>query len=520
MALAILGGGLVMPDVAGAQPLEPDADSGDQGGDPAEPAGNEIDQAVAAALLQRAQLLFAQNDVENAKDLLIEALGRRPVGQVASDIIDLLRAANKQLGLPLDDGMSGQSRASSGSGTPEKPYGTTSDPFDTPGVGDGGEPVDPYGDGPGSDGDDVASADGAGDSDPEAEPDTEEPLSDMSDPAADDQSKARRTLLAYGGLYGFLTGMALAGPEDDFGEVPGSAVAAGLAVGVAGMLTGHYLAKKKGYTEAQSAVIGWSGISGGLAFAFFSDLATGIDDSSTNDIYGGIALGGLLGAGAGYLIADRIQPSVGDVSLVSSMGLYGLTGGLLLGAAMDPVETEAYSINALIGSAAGVAAGLYAAQRIDTTRERMVWIDAGAGAGALAPWLLIYPAVEGDGGTQTVGFLSLVGMFGGGYLAWRLTRDMQPAADDGGSRRNRGDEDDDDEDVLEEDEDEDEQTIDSLELARRRAASLPPPPGLIQRTADGRWRMGPPALRPAENPVLAPRTGKPGLALDVLSGRF
>ncbi|MEM9493275.1 MAG: hypothetical protein AAGC55_29260, partial [Myxococcota bacterium] len=139
----------------------------------------------------------------------------------------------------------------------------------------------------------------------------------------------------------------------------------------------------------------------------------------------------------------------------------------------------------------------------------------GAAAGAAVPWVLIFPLANsedsGSGPRQVTAALSAGGLLAGAYLAWRATRDM-----DG---RRAADPQEDDEDIDEEDVDEGEKEGDD---SRRigRLGSAPPPPGLVQRHADGRWSLGVPLVRPAGDLRLAPRPGKPGLAVDVLSGHF
>ena len=489
----------------------------------------EIDQAVASALFQRARFLFGQGAYKDAKVLVIESLERSPDGPVARDATALLRAANKKLGLALDHGMpaSRPSASKPGDTSPGEladPYDDTIDVTTDSNLGDKprddwGESIDPYASS--SDPDTASgSSDSAGSVDGVDNPDSlgesgsttrsafyddEQEAPDPELDHADDLDRGRRTLTAYGGLYGLVAGLALAGPQDDFGEVGGAPIVLGAALGAAGVAGGYYLARRHPYTEGQAATIGWAGIWGGALLGYLTDVATGVGDSTTNEIYKGVALGGLAGTGAGMGLASKLDPSVGDVALASSFGLYGMTGGLLLGVAIDPPESEAYSINALIGTSVGLAVGLYAAQKLETTRRRMLWVDLGAAAGAVTPWILVYPLLgnsnsdfeDNSGGKQAVGLLSAIGLAAGGYVAWRLTRKM-----DGNYR----------------------EISRARPLTRRArtvaATSLPPPPGLLQRHADGSWQVGALSLRPAANPALTPARGAHSLAVDLLGGRF
>jgi hypothetical protein len=180
--------------------------------------------------------------------------------------------------------------------------------------------------------------------------------------------------------------------------------------------------------------------------------------------------------------------------VVNSLGLYGMTTALLLGVVMDPKESEGFSINALVGGAIGIGAGMYAAGRIDTSRRRMLYVDLGASAGALVPWLLVYPVVsDDDGGAQITGLISALGLVVGGYATWRLT-----------ARMDRG------------------ETIGRKRMAGAAgAARLAPVPGLIQRDSAGQWGVGMLTLRPmVTHPLLAPASGAPGLGVDLVGGRF
>jgi hypothetical protein len=114
----------------------------------------------------------------------------------------------------------------------------------------------------------------------------------------------------------------------------------------------------------------------------------------------------------------------------------------------------------------------------------MLRVDLGALAGAVAPWVLVYPLMaDSDSRTdeKTAGALSLVGMTGGAVIAWFLTRNMDASDDES-------------------------------------ADVEPPVPALVQRDGRGRWQIGAPVLGPAGDPALSPHTG--GLGVSLLGGRF
>jgi hypothetical protein len=139
----------------------------------------------------------------------------------------------------------------------------------------------------------------------------------------------------------------------------------------------------------------------------------------------------------------------------------------------------------LLGAGVGIGVGIYAAPRLDVSRERMLWVDLGAGLGMVTPWVLIYPAVAdstSEADEQTVGVISAVGLLAGGYLAWRLTADM-----------------------------------DEKEIVAQK--QLPAMTGLLQHTAGGAWAMGVPLPRLPDS-ALGPRTRGFSMAIDLVSGQF
>lgn len=431
------------------------------GGDTASDPQAEIDAAVAAALYERGRYLFGSGDWKNAKQMFIESLERSPKGPQSEQALAMLRSANEKMGMDLDNGI-----PVAGSGDdPIDPYADDDDddgPLD-PYADDDDDPIDPYGD-----------DDGPG---PGVEPPIEDGLTQS------DIRKARRTLYLWGGAYGFTAGLALAGPNNDDGEMGGGALLAGIVGGAAGVGAAYYLSRDREISRGQANGISLAGVWGGVTFGFLADVFTGTEDTTTNDVYKGVALGGLAGTGLGIYYARRVDPSEGDVAVTNSLMMYGTAGGLLLGLAMDPAEGEAYSLNAVFGIAAGLGVGLWASNKIDTTRKRMLRVDLGAVAGAAIPWVLIYPLVN-DGDTnndeQAIGFLSTATMAGGAILAYYLTRNMD-------------------------------------EKDAAKAAGLPAISGLINRDEHGEWAVGVPGLKPVRD---AGATSSHGMTVDILGGRW
>jgi hypothetical protein len=231
-----------------------------------------------------------------------------------------------------------------------------------------------------------------------------------------------------------------------------------------------------------------AGTWGAINLGYFGDAVTGVD-SDNNDVWKFVAAGGLLGLGGGAWYAARARPSEGDVAFTNSLGMYGLAGGLLVGVGIQPPESEAYSINAMVGSVGGITVGLLLSDAVETSRRRTLFVDLYAAAGAVAPWLLLYPLIE-DGGTeddeQAAGWLSALSLGGGAITGWLLTRHMDDRDEPESASARRG---------------------------------PPPPPALVRRDQDGSWSLGTPLLRPIQDPRLGPVAGF-GLGADVLSGRF
>jgi hypothetical protein len=482
---------VAIPTAAVAQPAG--ADENETGPDPR----GDIDEQVAEALFERAKELYTRGDYGDARKLFIESLERAPKGPLAKDALQWLRNANERLGnADLDAGVPPAVTAPDGGEAPLDPYGTGDAPVDPYAGGDdledpyagGGDTglQDPYaagGDGPGGLQDPYAPGGGA------AEPGDIDP---------DDRRSARRTLMLWGGTYGLLAGLAIAGPENDDGEVTGGAVLGGVLGAGAGLGLAWYAGTRQDFTPGQAQTIGYAGLWGTYILGLFGDVVTGVADpnipgdvgTTPNEIYKSMGIGGALGTGAGVLMARKWDPSPADVALTNSLGLMGTSAGLLLGVAMDPPRGEAYSLNGVIGAAAGLGAGLWATQRYEYSPRRLLRINLGAAAGVAGTWLLFYPLIADDttsGDEQAAGAVSLLAMAGGAYVGWRLTRDMDEAPG-----------------------------TDTVDAG---AAEEPPVPALVGRRSTGEWALGVPLIAPATNPALT-GTEAEGMSLGVLGGRF
>ncbi len=446
-----------LPDV-----FPPNGDNGDDdGGDgptavsarlPSDP---EIDDAVARALFERARTLYEEGNYAHAEMLLNEALARSPNGSAAAEVGALLAAVAAKL-RPVDETLPSDllDPYSTGTNAPAEAASELYDPYGADSV---------YTDLVEDDGVDVA-VEVSGDE--------------------DDWRRGRQIAIGYGGLFGFAAGTALGSSGDD--------VSIGLGIVGAGLgLGGTYLyTLRRPITTNEAAIISSSGLWFAGAVSAAVDLSN-IDGNTAEEVLIGTALGGLAGTGAGWLASKRLtEVSEGDIAITNSMGLYGMTSALLVGIAIQPVESEGYTLNGVVGAAAGLGLGIYSAGRLDVSRTRMLWVDLGALAGAGLPWL-VYPFVYDEDSRNeelTLAVLSTVGLFAGAYMAWRWSTGIDASLTDK-----------------------------SLAMRRRPRATVP---GLIRRDVAGGWTLGLPGMRRPGYRKLADNEGVRGLAIDVVSGHF
>lgn len=429
--------------------------------------GTAIDNAVAASLLARASVLYNGGDYTNARLLAIESLARSPKGPSAARALELLKQANAKLNKAPYSGAPSVVKPAQ-TDNPLDPYAGKNkktdvlDPYAGKSKAPGDDPLDPYAGKAGKD-------------------KTHEPQDDV-----DAARKARVMLIGWSGLLGLSVGLAIGGPEDDNGDVSGGAVLAGILGGGATAALGWLLTRNRKLTAGQSAAIMSAQTWGGYNIGLFAD-ALKTQGTTANEVFTGVAIGGVLGMVAGSAYALKVKPSVNDVSMMNSFGGYGTLAGWMLGVAMDPPEGEAYNVNAMLGSVAGIGVGMYLASEYDVPRSRMLRIDLGAGLGVAAAWALFYPLISDDtthGDEQAAGLVSVLTGVGGGVAAWYLTRKM------GSSKK----------------------------AEKEGVAS--PYPSLLRRSSKGAWSTGVPIPRPIYNPALAPRGRGMAMGIDVAAGLF
>jgi hypothetical protein len=414
-----------------AKPLGPAPQPGPPGQtDPVPvPAANDpvLAEQVAQSLVHRAQELFDARVFLDAKQLAVEALIKSPKGAAAEHAKYLIKKVNEQLG--IDD-------------TEKQP-----DP-----------PVDltPFSD--------------------RKPPPVEKP------PVPELPRASRLSTSVHSGLYLGLIGTTVGSFFSDKSPASG-AVPAGLAMGAAGAVFVPALVDKLKWNEAQVRTMGSGSVWGGVIGGLFGDIGKK-RNTTGRQVLVGASVGATAGGAAGALLARDNNYTPGDIALVDTLAGIGTFGGFTLGMLMQPVETEAYSLNAVLGAAGGVVIGLIAAPQTNTTPRRMARVAAAAAIGGAAPFVL-YAGIHDGSKTsdeRVVGALSSAGLVAGAIIGFRLTRDMDLDKDTMPKKRSDDD----------------------------------APPSLVGRASSGKWNLGAPAIQPLSR-ELAPQAG---MSLSVLGGTF
>jgi len=461
LALVVLA---AMARVAAAQPVDPykqpapaapaPAPAADEPEDPYAPApvapapapvgatpDSTLTDRVAEALVARAQELLDTRVFLDAKQLAVEALVQSPKGRSAEHARAIIHAVNVQLGIPED--------------SPKPAPRPEPEPRPTEDV-DTSPIVDPtLSSGP-------------------AVPPPEGAL-----------PRGRLAARVHGGLYAGLLGATIGAFVSEDTPAAG-AVPVGIAAGVAGALALPWLADKRSWSEAEVRTIGAATVWGGVVGGLFGDIAN-TDVTTSRSVLVAASVGSTLAGLGGYALTRTRKLTRGDVALVDTFAGIGAVGGLTLGMVMQPAESEAYSLNSVLGIAGGVVVGLIAAPQTSTTPRRMLRVAGLATLGAGAPFLL-YAAIQDSSSSadeRITGLLSTGGLVVGAYLGFRFTRGM----DDG---------------------------LDTLDGKRKPAAVDDAPIALVGRSSAGRWALGGLGVQPL-SPALAPQHG---LALQLVGAAF
>ncbi|HEX5063354.1 MAG TPA: hypothetical protein VFV99_28455, partial [Kofleriaceae bacterium] len=144
----------------------------------------------------------------------------------------------------------------------------------------------------------------------------------------------------------------------------------------------------------------------------------------------------VLGAGwgvatAGLLVADKIRPTRGQVTVVETFGLMGVSSTLLSLAILQPDNLDGDS--ALTVTAAGLDGGLAAGaifgDKLDWSHSRARLVELSAFLGGLAgvgTSVMLLSDSGSDDTFRAAAGITLAGLWGGFALGTHLTRNMQP----------------------------------------------------------------------------------------------
>jgi hypothetical protein len=383
-------------------------------------------EQIAMSLVHRAQELYDARVFVDAKQLAVEALVRSPKGAAAEQARFLVKRINEQLGIT-----------------------------------EATEPKPPP-------------------------PPREEPpdLTPIEDPTEKHRQKvdaaperpdrpSRLTAGVHSGLYLGLLG-ATVGAFFSEDSPAGGAIPAGLAAGLGGALVGPRVFGRLGWHDGQVRTAGAASVWGGVIGGFFAD-SVKTSGSNSREVLVGASIGATIGGVGGALLARKNNFTKGDIALVDTLAGIGAVGGLTIGMLMQPAETEAYSVNSIVGTTSGLVIGLIAAPKTNTTPRRMARVAGLSALGGAIPFLLYAGVYDKDsaGDERLTGFLSSAGLVAGAWLGFRMTRNMD------------GD-------------------MEVLPGKKREVDDAPV--ALVSRHSDGRWAHGALAVQPLSQ-ALAPQRG-------------
>ncbi len=386
------------PTPAAGAPVPPDPAAPPQA--PADPYAPDavLNEQIADQLVTRAQELLDAKIYLDAKQLAVEALVKSPKGPAADRARYIIKTVNGHLDIKEDPAPTPPSEV-----TPVQPVQVrANEDVDTSPIDGSTRPFDPSRDPP-----------------PQQAP-------------AVEGHDGKTAGLVHGALYGGVLGSAI-GALANSDHPASAAVPVGIGLGIVGGFGGRFAADRLGWDEAQIRTTGSLGVWGGVAGGFFAEAATGAGNETPSA--GGILLGASIGSTAGLviggLLAKNHKLTRGDVALVDTLAGIGTAGGLTIGMLMQPAQSEAYSVNALLGAGAGVVIGVIAGPQTNTTPRRMVRVAGLAAAGGALPFLL-YAATYDKSSTadeRVTGLLSSAGLVVGAYLGLRFTRNMDVGLD-------------------------------------------------------------------------------------------
>jgi hypothetical protein len=346
-----------------------------------------LNEQIAEQLVGRAQELLEAKIWVDAKQLAVEALVKSPKGTAADRARHIIKLVNTQLGIKDDPPPTPPSEVK-----PEEKVDLT----------------------------------------PISDPTAFDPSRDPVPVQTDDGRDGRLAGTVHGALYGGIIGATIGAyiGQDNPASV---AVPVGIASGVGTGLLARKLVRKFDWDEGQVRTAGSLSVWGGAMGGMFAGAVSGAGDGtpSAKGVLLGVSIGSTVGLAGGGALAREKRLTRGDVALVDTLAGIGTVGGLTMGMLMQPAQPEAYAVNSILGAAGGVIAGIIAGPNTNTTPRRMLRVAGTAAIGGAAPFLLYAGIYDSSSKTdeRVVGALATLGLVGGAYLGFRLTRDMDVGLD-------------------------------------------------------------------------------------------
>lgn len=431
------------------QPAPPPQPEGPQDPYAPDPVMNE---QIAEQLVTRAQELLDAKIYLDAKQLAVEALVKSPKGPAADRARFIIKVVNQHLNIVED-------------APPTPPSQVPPDKVDMTPIGD-----------------------------PTTFDPSKDPPPTQTPPQTDSVSDSRVTAgTVHGAFYGGVVGATI-GALVNKDNPASTAIPIGIVTGLGGGLLARMVVRKQSWDEAQVRTVGSLNAWGSVIGGFFGQAVTGAGEGPDSEpTASGVLLGGSIGGATGLLVGGLMAKdhklTRGDVALVDTFAGMGTIGGLTLGMLMQPVQPEAYAVNAILGAAGGIAVGVIAGPNTNTTPRRMLRVAGLAAAGGALPFLLyagIYDSST-DSDERLVGFLSSAGLVAGAYLGFRMTKGMDAGLD--------------------------------VHTHDKPAASDDAPAALIRRSSDGTWAAGGLALQPMSS-RLATGERTMSIGATLLGGTF
>ena len=394
---------------------------------PPTPADPVLAEQVAQALVARAQELYDAKVYVDAKQLAVEALVRSPKGTAADQAKMLIKQINQQLGIKDEDS------------EPKPDLSPIEDPTAQK------APIPPQPEGP--------------------------------------QRLSKLPARVHGALYAGLLG-ATVGSFFSHDNPAAGAVPSGIVTGAAAALFVPRIFDRMKWNDAQVRTLGASTVWGGVVGGLIADIGK-LQNTNVWQVLVGSSIGATVAGAGGFFLAREDRFTTGDVALMDTFAGLGAVGGLTIGMLMQPAETEAYSLNSIFGIGGGLIVGMIAAPQTNTTPRRMLRVAGLSAAGGALPFLL-YAGIHDSSShadERVTGLLSSIGLVGGAWLGFYLTRNLDR-----------------DKDVL----------------PNKHHSEDDPPLALVSHGARSGWQVGALAIQP-----LAPQlSSQRGMAVPLLGGSW